>query len=159
MNMRKEIQNAFDKVHAPDELVERMKQDLYQKDLHEDVEEYTFQVTEAPRRHIWRYMAYIAAALALCIGCGVSVMNMRDNPFNPASNVVTTTEDTTETTDAASRDYAAFQSKQQEKEIMQSEQMKLDQEKQQRDYQKQQKELASAENEIAFRERQIYQQS
>ncbi len=146
MNMRKEIQNAFDKVHAPDELVERMKQELYQKDFHCETDEITFQVSEAPRRHIWRYMAYIAAAFALCIGCGVSVMNMHENPFNPASPVVTTTEETTESTDDASREYAAFQREKQEKEKMQSYL-----ENQQYENQKKQEKLASIENEIALR--------
>lgn len=96
MSMRKDIQNAFDKVHAPDELVERMKQELYQKDLHEDIEEITFSVKQAPRRNYLRGFAIVAAALALCIGCGVSVLSLRENPFNPASSVVATTEETTE---------------------------------------------------------------
>lgn len=102
MNMRDEIKNAFDSVHAPEELVERMKQELYQKDCHEEIEEIC-EVEEAPRRRIWHYAAYIAASLALCVGCGLSVWNLRDNagPLNPSTTVpamTTMTEETTETT-------------------------------------------------------------
>lgn len=102
MNMHDEIKKAFNSVHAPDELVERMKQELYQKDCHEEIEE-IYEVTEAPRRPIWRYAAYIAASLALCIGCGVSVWNLRDNtaPLNPGTTVpAMTTTETEETTTA-----------------------------------------------------------
>lgn len=113
MNMRNEIKNAFDSVHAPEELVERMKQELYQKDCHEELEEIC-EVTEAPRPQIWRYAAYVAAALALCIGCGFSVWNLRDNPspLNPQTSVpiVTTTEETTESdTDIAAAERAAYE--------------------------------------------------
>lgn len=114
MNMRKEIRHAFDHVHAPEELVERMKQELYQKDFHEEVEEVTCEVSEAPRRPVWRYVMYTAASLALCIGCGLSVWSLRDsqNPMNPGSHVGTTTststtEETTETTEAPEDAYNA----------------------------------------------------
>lgn len=96
MSMRKDIQNAFDNVHAPDELVERMKQELYQKDMHEDIEEITFDVKEAPRRNYLRNFGIVAAALAVCIGCGITVLQLRENPLKPASPVVPTTEATTE---------------------------------------------------------------
>ncbi len=116
MNMRNEIRHAFDNVHAPDELVERMKQELYQKDFHEEVDEVVCEVAEAPRRHVWRYVMYTAASIALCIGCGVSVWNLRDNPnpINPGSQVVSTpTEVTTETTTEA-EDALAAEDKEQE---------------------------------------------
>ena len=122
MSMRKDIQNAFDKVHAPDELVERMKQELYQKDLHEDIEEITFTVKEAPKRNYFRGFAIVAAALALCIGCGVSVLSLRENPFNPASKVVATTEETTETnTDNRTAEQEAYEQMQREIEMMELE--------------------------------------
>lgn len=112
MNMRKDIKNAFDSVHAPDDLVERLKQELYQKDCHEELEEIC-EVTEAPKPQIWRYVTYIAAALALCVGCGLSVWSLRDNPspLNPQTSVpvVTTTEETTESTDAAAAERAAYE--------------------------------------------------
>ncbi len=103
MNMHKKIKNAFDSVHAPDELVERMKQELYQMDFHEDAEEMTCEAAEAPRRHFWQYALYVAASLALCIGCGLSVWSLRDSgePLNPGTTVpvvTSTTEETTEST-------------------------------------------------------------
>ncbi len=116
MNMRNEIRHAFDKVHAPDELVERMKQELYQKDFHEELDEVVCEVAEAPRRHILRYVMYTAASLTLCIVCGFSVWSLRDhpNPINPGSQVVSTpTENTTEPT---TEDALAAELKQQENE-------------------------------------------
>lgn len=112
MNMRKDIKNAFDSVHAPDDLLERLKQELYQKDCHEELEEIC-EVTEAPKPQIGRYVTYIAAALALCVGCGLSVWSLRDNPspLNPQTSVpvVMTTEETTESTDAAAAERAAYE--------------------------------------------------
>ncbi len=108
MNMHDEIRKAFDSVHAPDELVERMKQELYQKDCHEEIEE-IYEVAEAPRRPVWRYAAYIAASLALCIGCGVSVWNLRDNtaPLNPGTTVPAMTTTATEETTTAPEEMKA----------------------------------------------------
>ncbi len=118
MNMRKDIKNAFGSVHAPDDLVERLKQELYQKDCHEELEEIC-EVTEAPKPQIWRYVTYIAAALALCVGCGLSVWSLRDNPspLNPQTSVpvVMTTEETTESADFAA-ERAAYEQMQLEKE-------------------------------------------
>ncbi len=126
MNMRDEIKNAFNSVHAPEELVERMKQELYQKDCHEEIEE-IYEVAEAPRRPTWRYAAYIAASLALCIGCGVSVWNLRGNtaPLNPGTTVPAMTTATEETTTAPDEmkaaERAAFEQMQQEKEYWKTE--------------------------------------
>jgi len=126
MNMRNEIKNAFNSVHAPEELVERMKQELYQKDCHEELVEIC-EVEEAPRPQIWRYAAYIAAALALCIGCGFSVLSLRDNPspLNPQTSVpiMTTTEETTEsdTTEIAAAERTAYEQMQLEMEYKKTE--------------------------------------
>lgn len=106
MSLHKDIKNAYDQVHAPDALVERMKQELYQKDFHEEeADEMTWLVTEAPRMRIGKYFAYVAATLVLCAGCGMAVWNMRDQmgEFHPGSAVnssynVPETEDTTEET-------------------------------------------------------------
>lgn len=103
MSLHREIKNAYDQVHAPDELVERLKQELYQKDFHEDAEEVTWQVTEAPRFHIGKYFAYIAATLVLCVGCGAAVWSLKTVDMQPGTNVtsnysVTETEETTEET-------------------------------------------------------------
>ena len=140
MSMRKDIQNAFDNVHAPDELVERMKQELYQKDLHEDIEEITFTVKQAPRRNYLRYFAFVAAALALCIGCGVSVLNLRENPFKPASPVVATTEETTEPDSySVAAEKEAYDKMQQEKEGNKTEESRRAAEKER--YEKMQQEM------------------
>lgn len=112
MSLRKEIKNAYDPVHAPDALVERMKQELYQKDFHEEADEMTWQVAEAPKRNPRSFayiFAYIAATLVLCAGCGMAVWRMRDQmtDFHPSSHVpvdassasdtvTDTTEETTE---------------------------------------------------------------
>lgn len=89
MSMRKEIRNAFDQVHAPEDLTERLKQELYQKDFHEDADEMTWQVAEAPKRQLWRYPMYAAAVAAICVGCGLSVWSLRDQQtdFNPSTTV------------------------------------------------------------------------
>lgn len=129
MNMHKDIKNAFDNVHAPDDLVERLKQELYQKDCHEELEEIC-EVTEAPKPQIWKYTAYIAAALALCVGCGLSVWSLRDNPspLNPQTSVpvVTTTEETTESgTDMEAAERAAYEQMQRKKEHQEAERSRL----------------------------------
>ena len=142
MSMRKDIQNAFDNVHAPDELVERMKQELYQKDLHEDIEEITFSVKQAPRRNYLRGFAIVAAALALCIGCGVSVLSLRENPFNPASPVVATTEETTEPDSySVAAEKEAFEKMQQEKKLGKMEESRLAEEKDAYEKMKQEREM------------------
>lgn len=104
MNMHKEIKEAFGRVHAPEDVTERLKQDLYQMDLNENAEEMTCEVQEASNRHFLRYPLYAAAAVALCVGCGLSLWSMREleNPLKPASTVpvvsTTTAEETTEPT-------------------------------------------------------------
>ncbi len=103
MSLRKEIKSAYDTVYAPDDLIERLKQDLYQKDFHEEDEEEVSGVADAPRPSFSRIMIYIAACAVLCIGCGFSVWTLRDkqNEFHPNSPVVVSSgvEDTTETTE------------------------------------------------------------
>lgn len=101
--MKKEIRQAFDQVHAPDALVERLKQELYQKDFYEDADEVTWQVEEAPRRQFGKYFAYIAATLMLCVGCGMAVWSLNTVEIQPGSQVsnvspVQETEPTTEET-------------------------------------------------------------
>ncbi len=125
MNMHDEIRKAFDSVHAPEELVERMKQELYQKDCHEEIEE-IYEVAEAPRRPIWRYAAYIAASLALCIGCGVSVWNLRGNtaPLNPGTTVPAMTTTATEETTTAPEEIKAAESAAYEQMQLEKERMK-----------------------------------
>ena len=105
MSLRDEICRAYDDVKAPDELTERIKRDLYQKDISDDAEQETFLVEEAPRPAVGRYLAFIAASVMLCAGFGYAAWRgMRDNvnELNPRSSVpietAAVTEETTETT-------------------------------------------------------------
>lgn len=110
MNMGREIKNAFDSVHAPDELVERMKQELYQKDFHESSDEIVCRVTEVPKRHFWRYAAFTAAVFAICAGCGLSVwkLNSQVSSFDPQAGISGTPEETEPTTESPENEnYAA----------------------------------------------------
>ncbi len=112
MNMHKEIKEAFGAVHAPEDVTERLKQDLYQMDLHENAEEMTCQAAQAPKGRFLRYPLYAAAAVALCVGCGLSLWSIQEleNPLKPASTVpvVSTTapEETTEPTTEDPADWA-----------------------------------------------------
>lgn len=89
MNMSDEIKRAFDSVHAPEELVERMKQELYQKDFHDSGEEMVCQAVQVPRQHFWRYAAFVAAVFVMCAGCGLSVwrLNSQVSDFDPHTGV------------------------------------------------------------------------
>ena len=105
MSLRDEIRRAYDDVKAPDELTERIKRDLYQKDISDDAEQETFLVEEAPRPAVGRYLAFIAASVMLCAGFGYAAWRgMQDNvnELNPRSSVpietAAVTEETTETT-------------------------------------------------------------
>ncbi|MBQ8079405.1 MAG: hypothetical protein IJ236_05575 [Oscillospiraceae bacterium] len=111
MNLRDEIRRAYDPVKPPEETVERMKQELYQKDFHEDEEELTFIAEEARRPGIRQYFGYFAMTAAVCLVLGGVIWNgMQEkvNDFHPGSNVniettvptEETTEETTETTTA-----------------------------------------------------------
>lgn len=103
MKLKKDIKQAFDQVHAPDALVERLKQELYQKDFYEDADEVTWQVEEAPRRHFGKYFAYIAATFILCAGCGMAVWSLNTVEIQPGSQVssVSPVQDTEPTTEAS----------------------------------------------------------
>lgn len=91
MSVRKHIQNAYDKVHAPEDVIERMKQELYQKDLHEDAEHEIYRVEEARRPEIGKYLLYIAAVFAVCIGGGLAWNSIQQNrvDFHPGQAVQT----------------------------------------------------------------------
>lgn len=93
MNMRKKIKHAYDQIHVSEEFTERLKQEIYQKDFHEPEEAFSefFQVEEAPKRQIGRYMGFLAASLVMGAGIGISMWNMLDcrnnEVFNPAATV------------------------------------------------------------------------
>ncbi len=90
MSLRREIKTTFDSIHAPENLVEHMKQELYQKDFHDEEEDAVTGVAPAPRRSFRRFFLYAAACALVCvIGVG-SVLSLRDhqNHFNPGTHVV-----------------------------------------------------------------------
>ena len=101
MNMKHEIKRAYDGVHAPRELTERMKRELYQKDLYELEEEITCEAARPAKPHGVRYAFYIAATLMLCTGLGLSVWGLRDRHtnYNPGTNVQVPVTAATEPTD------------------------------------------------------------
>lgn len=105
MNLRKEIKNAYHTIQVPDDMAERLKQELYQKDFHEQESE-TFFVEEAPKVPVFKYFSFAAVCVAMGIGIGISTWNMlaqkSENVFNPASTVpveMTETETTEESTE------------------------------------------------------------
>ena len=108
MNLRKEIRQAYDKVQVPDEVAERLKQELYQKDFHEEEFSEAFQTEEITQRRGGKYMSFIAASVVLGISIGVSMWNMLDkkseNVFQPAATIPVerSAEPTEETTTAVS---------------------------------------------------------
>ena len=108
MNLRKEIRQAYDTVHAPEETVEKLKQDLYLKDFHDFTESEAEPFLDAPKQTgIRRYAGFIAAAAVLGLVTGISMQSMlsrrSEEVFQPAATVpieVTipeTTEPTSET--------------------------------------------------------------
>ncbi len=107
MNLRKEIKQAYNQIHVPADVSERLKQELYQKDFREEEFTEIFQTEEETRPRSGKYFGFIAAALVLGIGIGSTVWSMLANRsekvFNPAATVpveITATETTEETTTA-----------------------------------------------------------
>ena len=109
--MRKEIKHAYDNIHVSDEMTERLKQELYQKDFHEDEISETFEVQEAPRWQFGKYFGFIAASIVFGVGIGISMWGMLESRseqvLNPKSTVPVeitapapdTPEETEETTE------------------------------------------------------------
>lgn len=90
--MKQKIRNAYDSVHAPDALTERLKQQLYQQDFREE-DVVGGIVEEAPRRDpvrmLLRGSAFVAASVLLFVGIGLGVRQMRDRveDFHPGTAV------------------------------------------------------------------------
>ncbi len=99
MELKHEIKAAYDQVHAPDAAVEKIKQELYQKDLYEDADEAVFEADVKKSPSAAKYFLYIAASLALCTGCILSVWGLHSQmtPFTPASTGMSSTVTTTVT--------------------------------------------------------------
>ncbi|MCR4646932.1 MAG: PASTA domain-containing protein [Oscillospiraceae bacterium] len=92
MSFENKIRQAYDSVHAPDTLTERLREEL-QRDLRQDADAVGGIVTEAPKRDIVRTLlhggAFVAATVILCGGFGFALWSMRDKTvvFHPGSNV------------------------------------------------------------------------
>ncbi len=92
MSLKRRIQQAYDPIHAPEDAIERLKRELYQSDIHkgEDAEFELYDVEEASGRPgILKYLVYIAAVLALCVGVGMfwNAMQANRNELHPLSAV------------------------------------------------------------------------
>ena len=92
MSLKRRIQQAYDPIHAPEDAIERLKRELYQSDIHEgeDAEFELYDVEEASGRPgILKYLVYIAAVLALCVGVGMfwNSMQANRNELHPLSAV------------------------------------------------------------------------
>ena len=90
MNLRQKLQSAYDPVHAPEDVTERLKQELYQKDINGDAETEISIVREKKRPPLMQYAVSIAAVLALCCGAGWLWQYARQNrnPIRPQSQVI-----------------------------------------------------------------------
>ena len=105
MNLKQSIKDAYDHVHTPADVTERLKQELYQKGLEEENDEVTYQAAEPQKPAIGRYFLYIAASLLLCAGGVLAAWSMQSqrvdfNPGKPTPGTVTTvTESVQETTE------------------------------------------------------------
>lgn len=90
MNLRNKLKSAYDQVHAPEDVTDRLKQELYQKDLNGDAETEVFLVEEAKRPAVGQYVLYIAAVFALCLCVGIFWKNIQGsrNILHPGSQVI-----------------------------------------------------------------------
>lgn len=93
MSLQHQIKQAYDNVHAPEDFTERLRQQLYEGDHRAEAESLTCEAVEAPKhrplRIMTQAMAFLAASLVLCAGCGLAVWSLRDkvNEFHPGANV------------------------------------------------------------------------
>ena len=91
MSMNTRIHEAYDKVHAPEEVVERLKHEIISKNTSEDAEHEIFRVSRRSRPQISGYLVYFAAVFVLCIG-GVTAwksIQQYKNPIHPGMAVYT----------------------------------------------------------------------
>jgi len=89
MSLKKQIKKAYNGVHAPEDLAERIKQEFYQKDFQEDFDLDEYQEDTPQRPAFLKYLVYIAAMTAIGIGC-VSALNYMEQfrtDFRPATRV------------------------------------------------------------------------
>lgn len=94
MSLKRKLHQAYDPIHAPEETVERLKQELYQREQNGDAEIEFYDVEEAPRRPAFlKYVVYVAAVAAL-FACGAGFWKSAQEQrieLHPASQAVTET--------------------------------------------------------------------
>lgn len=90
MSIKRKIWKAYDSVHAPEDVAERMKQELYQMDWNHDAEHEIYRIEPAPRPQFGRYLAYIAAVALVCTGMGLAFRKAQEyrNEFHPGAQVM-----------------------------------------------------------------------
>ena len=76
MSIKRKIRNAYDSVHAPEDVAERMKQELYQMDWNHDAEHEIYRIEPA--------MALV------CTGMGLAFRKAQEyrNDFHPGAQVM-----------------------------------------------------------------------
>lgn len=91
MSLKNQIHDAYDKVHAPEEVIERLKQELHRKETSEDAEHEIYRVARRTRPHIGGHILYIAAVVAVCIGAGAAWQSVQQyrNPIRPGMAIYT----------------------------------------------------------------------
>lgn len=111
MNLRKEMHQVYDKIQVPEEVTERLKKQLYQKDFYqeEELEIEEFDIQPPPKKPILKYLGVgaVAAGMIVCMSLSIwHILNQHTNEIlRPASTVpieIVTTEETTETTEELS---------------------------------------------------------
>ncbi len=104
MSLRKQIKHAYHQIHVPEDVTERLKQELYQKDFQEEEFSDIFQEEEPAQFRFGKYFGFLAAAVVMGVGIGIAasgMMQQRENVFQPAATVpvqVTATENAAEET-------------------------------------------------------------
>ncbi len=78
MNLRKEIHQAYDHIHVPEEVSEKLKQELYQKDFREE-ELGEFQEEIFSGKRSGKYLSFVAASIILGVTVSVTMWGMLDH--------------------------------------------------------------------------------
>lgn len=91
MSLKNQIHDAYDKVHAPEEVIERLKQELHRKETSKDAEHEIYRVARKSRPQLGGHMMYIAAVIAVCFGAGIAWQSIQQyrNPIRPGMAVYT----------------------------------------------------------------------
>ena len=110
MNLHKEIKQAYRNIRVPDDVTERLKQELYQKDFREEDFTELLPEEEPQKAPFGKYFGFLSAVAVLGVCIGISLWNLSahraDEVFQPSATVpveITVTE-TTETSTEISPD-------------------------------------------------------